>query len=155
SDTETQHSDADGPFGNLAELTDLLMNSKDVESCYALEWFRFAYGEGKTERDGEAYPSCQAKRFQAAATSGTTGSLKEIVAALAQSDWFLTRSGNPNPVTAVPESPQPSADSKHGAPVQQADAGPPDMTTPDGVTMELTVNNDWGMGYCHTYQLKN
>jgi cellulose 1,4-beta-cellobiosidase len=21
--------------------------------------------------------------------------------------------------------------------------------------MELTVNNDWGMGYCHTYQLKN
>lgn len=29
------------------------------------------------------------------------------------------------------------------------------MTTPDGVTMELTVNNDWGMGYCHTYQLRN
>jgi hypothetical protein len=152
-DREVQHSDADGPFANLAELTDQLMNSKDVESCYALEWFRFAYGEGKTERDGEAYPSCQAKRFQAA-INGTGGSLKEIVAALAQSDWFLTRSGNPNPVSAEPESMQPPADNTAGK-AAEADAGAPAMTTPDGVAMELTVDNDWGMGYCHTYQLRN
>ena len=24
-----------------------------------------------------------------------------------------------------------------------------------GLTMERTVNNDWGMGYCYTYQVKN
>src|SRR5262249_16780518 len=59
--------DADGDFVGTDGLIDKLEVSRTVERCYALEWFRFAYGEGKTERDGAAYPSCDAKAFQAAA----------------------------------------------------------------------------------------
>jgi cellulose 1,4-beta-cellobiosidase len=38
------------------------------------------------------------------------------------------------------------------------DAGVPTTMQPmaaDGITMERTVDNDWGAGYCYTYQLRN
>jgi len=149
------NTDADGAFMNSGELIDQLANSQDVQSCYALSWFRFAYGEGRTERDGDRYPSCQAKRFQAAiGGAGGGGSLREIVDALTQSDWFLTRSGGAaTPSTAEPEPERtlPSADPAQPAP----DAGATGMQAPVGLVVERTVDNDWGMGYCHTYQLKN
>ena len=148
------NTDADGPFANSGELIDLLANSQDVQSCYALSWFRFAYGEGKTERDGDQYPSCQAKRFQAAiGGAGGGGSLREIVEALTQSDWFLTRSGSTAPAATAPAEPErtlPNAD-----PAPAPDAGATGMQAPAGLLVERTVDNDWGMGYCHTYQLKN
>lgn len=150
-----KNTDADGPFANASELIDLLANSQDVQSCYALSWFRFAYGEGKTERDGDQYPSCHAKRFQAAISgSGGGGSLREIVSALTQSDWFLTRSGSAAPASTAepePERTAPSADPAQAAP----DAGATGMQAPAGLQIERTVDNDWGMGYCHTYHLTN
>ena len=142
------NTDADGPFANSDELIDLLANSRDVQRCYALEWFRFAYGEGKTERDGESYPSCQARRFQAAIDSANGGgSLGEIFAALTQSAWFLARSGQPEPVGAD----EPSHED--ALPSEQPAASDPQ--TPVGLQVERTVDNDWGMGYCNTYQLTN
>jgi len=148
------NSDADGPFSNSGELIDQLANSQDVQGCYALSWFRFAYGEGKTERDGDQYPSCQAKRFQAAiGGAGGGGSLREIVDALTQSDWFLTRSGSAAPASTAeqPERTPPSAEPAEAAP----SAGATGMQAPAGLQVERTVDNDWGVGYCHTYQLKN
>ncbi|HET8937850.1 MAG TPA: DUF1592 domain-containing protein [Polyangiales bacterium] len=150
-------SDADGPFMNSAQLIEQLANSQDVAGCYALQWFRFAYGEGKTERDSDAYPSCQAKSFQAA-MSGKGGSLREIVNALTQSDWFLTRSGSAAPAGATqPQVTQPPADMAKADPpaAMQAGAGTVDMQAQPGLQVERTVDNDWGMGYCYTYQLRN
>ncbi|MEY4577169.1 MAG: hypothetical protein RL701_1872 [Pseudomonadota bacterium] len=141
--------DADGAFSGTDGLIDKLVQSADVQRCYAIEWFRFGYGEGKTERDAPGYPSCQAKRFQAA-IARTSGSLSEIIDTLTQSDWFLTRTG-PDPST-VPVITEPDP-----APVP-TDAGVPTTMQPmaaDGITMERTVDNDWGAGYCYTYQLRN
>lgn len=152
-------SDADGAFADSDELIDLLVSSQDVRRCYALEWFRFAYGEGKTERDGEGYPSCQAKRFQdvVAATGGT---LPEIVHAFTDADWFFARGAGADVGGAVEEpaaeAGAPSDTDSTGAssePSSQAQA-PEEQASP-GLVVERTVENDWGMGYCYTYQLRN
>lgn len=148
-------SDADGPFADSAQLIEQLASSQDVQGCYALQWFRFAYGEGKTERDSDAYPSCQAKRFQAA-LSGSAGSLREIVHGLTQSDWFLTRSGSANPAAATQQDDvPPRADAAKPPAAMPTDAGTVDTQAPEGLQVERTVDNDWGMGYCYTYQLRN
>jgi hypothetical protein len=149
-------SDADGPFAGSAQLTDLLVNSQDVQRCYALEWFRFAYGEGKTERDSAAYPSCQAKRFQDI-VGATDGSLQQIVYALVRSDWFQNRLASPD--LGVADEPAQQSGVNSAAPSastpQAGDAGAPEMQAPAGLEVTLSVNNDWGMGYCKTYQLHN
>jgi hypothetical protein len=149
-------SDADGPFSSSSELIEQLANSADVQRCYALSWFRFAYGEGRTERDGDAYPSCHAKRFQAAMGSAAGGSLREMVNGLTQSDWFLTRSGDPNP-PSVAEPAEPSRDDAAGSnpATPPPGAATPDVQMPAGLVVQRTVENDWGLGYCYTYQLKN
>jgi hypothetical protein len=146
-------SDADGAFNGTDGLIDKLEVSQDVERCYALEWFRFAYGEGKTERDGAAYPSCQAKQFQTA-VSASSGSLSEILHLLTQADWFLTRAAPPagsvtveDPVVAPP---QPASN-----PAAVSGSMPALANVPPELQVERTVDNDWGMGYCYTYQLRN
>ena len=147
-------SDADGSFSGTEGLIDKLEASEDVQRCYALEWFRFAYGEGKTEREGAAYPSCQAKQFQNA-VSATGGSLTEIIQALALADWFTTRAAPPPGSVSVEEPvvapPQPAGMPAAGS----GSTTPPIANVPPELQVERTVDNDWGMGYCYTYQLRN
>lgn len=151
-------SDADGDFMGTDGLIDKLDASADVERCYALSWFRFAYGEGKTERDGAAFPSCQAKQFQSAAVA-TGGTLLELMHALTQADWFTVRA-SPPPGTVVsredaePVVPPPAA-SNPTAPAANGSSMPPAANVPAELQVMRTVDNDWGMGYCYTYQLKN
>ena len=147
--------DADGDFQGLEGLVSKLDASDAVRRCYALEWFRFAYGEGKTDRDGAAYPSCQAKRFQDV-VSQTPGSLSDIVTALTQSDWFTTRSGaDPSTIPAAtePAPPVPMTMSAAGSGAPIGAENPPGLAP--GLQLKRTVENDWGMGYCYTYQVAN
>jgi hypothetical protein len=142
--------DADGDFVGTDGLIDKLQVSQTMRGCYALEWFRFAYGEGKTERDGAAFPSCQAKSFQQVVAK-TSGSLVDIVTALVQSDWFMARTGAPSSSVVEANDPPPSA----AAPNPGVAATPSPTGTTPGVQVTKTVDNDWGMGYCYTYELKN
>ena len=150
-------SDADGSFMGTDGLIDKLDASADVQRCYALSWFRYAYGEGKTERDGVAFPSCQAKQFQTAAVA-TGGSLSGIVHALTQADWFTTRAAPPpgSVVTreeAEPVVPPPTATMATGPAAASGMSAVANV--PPELQVQRTVENDWGMGYCYTYQLKN
>jgi hypothetical protein len=145
--------DANGTFMGTDGLDDKLEASTAAQSCYALEWFRFAYGEGKTERDAAGYPSCQAKAFEAAVLK-TSGSLTDIITTLTQSDWFYARTGPQTPPAPPPAVDVPSA------PAGQTPAGGTSMSPmstglPAGLELMQTVNNDWNAGYCYTYQVTN
>jgi hypothetical protein len=157
--------DADGAFVGTDQLIDKLDVSADVRSCYALSWFRFAYGEGG---DAHSRPSCMGQRFQQASGSAD-GSLASIVSMLTQADWFYTRRAAPDTGSAqsAADAGVPNAvnDASVGAkpPMAASDAGKivsdasvdAGASLPAGLQMQLTVDNDWGQGYCRTYQLHN
>jgi hypothetical protein len=154
--------DVDGTFKDNAELIDKLAGSADVQRCYALEWFRFAFGEQNDT------PSCYAQRFQQA-ISGSDGTLTTILSTLTQSDWLLVRgpglqlaptsdAGMPNAAAADAGMPSPNAGAP--APKPASDAGPSDVDAstpmvPTALQVTITVDNDWGQGYCRTYDLHN
>jgi Protein of unknown function (DUF1592)/Protein of unknown function (DUF1588)/Protein of unknown function (DUF1587)/Protein of unknown function (DUF1595)/Cellulose binding domain/Protein of unknown function (DUF1585) len=135
---------SDAQFDGVSELIDVLDGSPDVEACYSLSWLRFAYG--LTERDESA---CVVERMQGMLSAGE-GSLASIFAALTQADQFYARSGDPTYV------PPPQTDQPNLEPGTSTTAGTPaDAEAQPGLDVQVTQNNDWGMGYCKTYSLKN
>jgi hypothetical protein len=155
--------DIDGTFKDNSALIDKLAGSEDVQRCYALEWFRFAFGEQSDT------PSCYAQRFQQA-ISGGDGSLTTILSTLTQSDWLLVR-GPGEQAAATSDAGTPALVAPAGMDAGTPNAGAPapvsttpttttpDAGTPTSVPMDLqvsiSVDNDWGQGYCRTYQLHN
>jgi hypothetical protein len=131
-----------GKFDGVNELIDMLDASPDVEDCYSLSWLRFAYGM-KEAAEG----ACVVDRMQGVLTD-SGGSLGAIFAALTQADQFYARTGDP---TYVP--PPPVADPEPSPGTPATGSGEAQMTP--GLAMEITQSNDWGGGYCKTYQLKN
>jgi len=158
---------SDGTFVGTDQLIDKLEASPETRDCYALQWFRFAFGF-----DDDA-SSCLADRIQAA-IGQSDGSLAAIAGILTQADAFFARDGAPAsagaPVMPATQPAQPATDpGKSDAAVAQSDAGAADAG-PDAVTdattdpatlvppeleLTITVNNDFGSGYCRTYQLRN
>jgi hypothetical protein len=159
----------DGKFVGTDELIDKLEASSDTHDCYALQWYRFVYGFSQTTN------RCLASRFQTAIGKGD-GSLPTILSILTQADSFLSREapldeGTVPPATD-PAAPSGGTDAGSGMP---ADAGKPDAATPDAgasaqdagtpdagapevppdLDVTLSIDNDFGNGYCRTYQLQN
>jgi Protein of unknown function (DUF1592)/Protein of unknown function (DUF1588)/Protein of unknown function (DUF1595)/Protein of unknown function (DUF1587)/Cellulose binding domain len=144
----------DGSFPGSEELIDGLAASADVRGCYAREWLRFAYG-----MEDDAQAGCIAKRVQED-YSGSDGSLGALIAILTEGEQLRFRrgSGATGAVTAVTA----DAGSKprtDAATTAVPDAGGPIQPVADAVTAGLTlsrvVDNDWGAGYCYTYEIKN
>jgi hypothetical protein len=78
-------SDVDGDFVGAVELAKKLAGSQDVQSCYAKQWFRYAYGRGETKGD-----SCTTDWLDTKfAESG--GNITELMVALTQTDAFFYR----------------------------------------------------------------
>jgi cellulase/cellobiase CelA1 len=142
---------SDGTFVGTDQLIDKLEASQDTHDCYALQWYRFVYGFS------EPTNRCLASRFQQAIAQGD-GSLTAILSMLTGSDSFLGReapsaadSVGPPPTEAapVPASGMPAADPRAALPDAGATAVPPELE------VTLSVDNDFGTGYCHTYELHN
>jgi hypothetical protein len=135
---------SNGSFDGVSQLIDKLDASPDVEACYSLSWLRFAYGLKES-----AESACVVESMQQALTD-SGGSVSAIFSALTQSEQFYARTGDPGyvPPPSAVEEPMPNAGN---SPPDDGDA----TGLPDGLDMQLTQNNDWGAGYCKTYQLKN
>jgi hypothetical protein len=77
--------DVDSPVKNAIELTQKLAESKQVQKCVTVDWFRYANGRGEVMGD-----SCSIVRAsQAFSASG--GNLRELVLSMTQTDAFLYR----------------------------------------------------------------
>ena len=81
-----------GPFNGPIELARRLANSRQVSDCVATQWFRYAMG--RIEGPDDACSLAQAQN----AFSQSSGSFKELLVALTQTDAFLYRT----PVGAEP-----------------------------------------------------
>lgn len=135
---------SDGQFDGVSQLVDLLDASPDVEQCYALSWLRFAYGLKESQES-----ACVVERMQKVLSDGD-GSLATIFSVLTQSDQFYARTGDP---TYVPPPATAEPDLAPGSPTSSG--APPDAQVQPGLDVSIAQNNDWGMGYCKTYSLKN
>jgi hypothetical protein len=79
---EVKSSDLEPPtFDGAVELTTRLAESAQAQACFALQWFRFAYG-----RDATADDACSLDLLSAVAANY---SMKELIVALTQTDAFL------------------------------------------------------------------
>ncbi len=136
----------DGKFDGVTQLIDQLDGSPDVQQCYSLSWVRFAYGLRETAGSAS---QCVIKRMQAA-LSDSAGSLGAIFSVLTEDEQFYNRTGDPKiapqldfATASIAPEPTPDAPATGGEP-----AAP-------GLDVQLAMSNDWGGGYCKTYQLKN
>lgn len=82
--------DVDGHFNGVSELAAKLSQSQQVASCYATQWFRFAYGRGESDADTCSLAALRT-RLQA-----SSGNIKELLVALTQTDAFLYRPAGGN-----------------------------------------------------------
>ncbi|HYJ07484.1 MAG TPA: DUF1585 domain-containing protein, partial [Polyangiaceae bacterium] len=82
---ELTGTDVDGTFTGAVELAARLAVSKRVQSCYATQWFRFAYGRGEDTGDTCSLATLTAR------LSSANGDIKELLVALTQTDAFLYR----------------------------------------------------------------
>jgi hypothetical protein len=73
--------DADGTFDGLTELSERLSGSEQVRACFALHWFRYAFGRDATEHD-----RCTLETMETILVE--SGSFRELVLSVVQSDAF-------------------------------------------------------------------
>jgi Protein of unknown function (DUF1592)/Protein of unknown function (DUF1588)/Protein of unknown function (DUF1587)/Protein of unknown function (DUF1595)/Cellulose binding domain/Protein of unknown function (DUF1585) len=133
---------SDGKFEGVTQLIDQLDGSPDVARCFSLSWLRFAYGLSES---GESL--CAVQRMQKE-LADDAGSLGAIVSVLTQSLSFYERTGDPaGPAQLMPIEVEPEATTPPPAP-GATEAQP-------GLDLQISMSNDWGGGYCKTYQLKN
>jgi hypothetical protein len=85
----------DGTFTGAVALAQRLAASPDVAECTALQMFRFALGRSEVLGAVDA-PNADACVLQAIAQRWTTrGSFADLIAAIVESDGFVTRAVNP------------------------------------------------------------
>jgi hypothetical protein len=82
---ELTGTDVDGAFTGAVGLAGKLATSKEVQSCYATQWFRFAYGRGENTSDACSLSTLTTR------LAGANGDIKELLVALTQTDAFLYR----------------------------------------------------------------
>ena len=138
----------DGMFDGAGGLIEKLAGSEDVRTCYARQWLRFAYG---TSEEGAA--KCLSEQVQKAYAQ-SDGSLAALIALLTEGEQLRYRvaavaTGEPPPVV---EDPPASADG--GMPGTVDPVEPESMLSKD-LQLKQTVDNDWGAGYCETYEVTN
>jgi hypothetical protein len=80
--------DTTGPFDGVAGLGAKLARSGEALACVGRQWFRFAQGRGEVADDACALAAL-------AATLRSSGSVREALVALTQTDAFLTRTATP------------------------------------------------------------
>jgi hypothetical protein len=72
------------PYNSAPELVKLMAASPTVQSCFATQWLRYAFGRGET-------PADQASLNAATSALASTGDVRELIVALAKSRTFTYR----------------------------------------------------------------
>lgn len=139
-------SDVKGDYADLHAMIDQLAQSKQVRGCYARSLLRYAYGLADDDR-GE----CLAEQSEHA-FAATDGTLASLIAVLTRPDLLLRRESMGESGGGAGEH---GDDAGTPKPVESGedDAGQPEPAR--DYELKLTVNNDWGAGYCHTYEIIN
>jgi hypothetical protein len=129
-------------FDGVAELASALSQSPEVERCFAVQWFRFAYGAAEDGPLACALADMQANFAQ------NGGSIRELLLSTTRSEHFVAREGGPEPpledVPVRDPSTLPGGSSDGGMPVTQSD-----------VKVESRTDSSWDTGACYTVTLTN
>lgn len=138
-----------GTFSGVAELAGALAKSPDAQSCFSLQWYRYAYGIDDTADD-----SCGAAKL-AADFQGAGLGLSALVLALVKADHFVKRVPDPDDGMAAP--PRPSADGGASVPPPppETDAGTASPVTSSNVTVDVHGQSSWATGYCNDVTVTN
>jgi hypothetical protein len=122
----------DGAFTGVDELQRKLAESPDVQSCFSMQWLRFAYGISGDDA------SCVAKtvtaRFQEDGLS-----IPELLVSLTQLPRFTSRTG------------------EAGLVVEKPTGGGETPNTPTSSNAQFTVTpqDNWQTGYCNNVKVTN
>jgi hypothetical protein len=150
----------DGAFSGTEELASVLAASSDVASCITRQWLRFAYGLQESSAT-----TCVTTPL-VDALQGEALTMSALVRATASSAHLRVRysvgdapvGGDPDPGNPMSASPDAGTDPDPGNPMSASpdasvDPDPDPPTGDQGLT--LANDNDYGSGYCHTYEVKN
>lgn len=74
-----------GPFDGVPELAALLAGSPELDSCMALQWFRYAYGRAETGDDAGTI------EYIAGQFAGSGHRILDLIVSLTQTEAFLYR----------------------------------------------------------------
>ncbi len=125
----------DGTFNGVEELQQKLGASVDVQSCFSMQWLRFAYG---TSGDDESCVSGQlSERFRAGGQS-----IPELLVSLTQLPRFTARLAEPG------TKPPGNGGSPNGG-------GTTVPAASGNVKVTMVPMDDWGSGYCTNVKVAN
>jgi hypothetical protein len=146
-----------GTFDGMDELAQLLAGSPEVESCYALQWSRFAVGSS----DNSELLCVQDELDKAFMAS--EGRLDSLVLALVGTRFFRERGGAPteDPGTGTTGGGSSGGETGSNNTTGSADTGDATtgggtgpMTSP-GIDAAFNVDSKWDAGECNTVTVTN
>ena len=80
------------PYRNATDLVRLLAASPSVQSCFATQWLRYAFGRAETPADRASLDATTA------AFTSSSGDIRELIVGLTKSRTFLYRTAAPGEV---------------------------------------------------------
>ncbi|MEM9488394.1 MAG: DUF1592 domain-containing protein [Myxococcota bacterium] len=141
-----QTASSDGTFNGVNELAEKLADSRDVQSCFARQWVRFAYGS----EDNDAM-ACTTAEIESAFLAGDLD-VTELIISIVRAPHFRTRVG-PAGEAGAPNDDEPAQPDDPGNPGNGGDGG--GDNPPDGLTVEVRNDSSWETGYCNTVIVSN
>jgi uncharacterized membrane protein YgcG len=139
-----------GAFDGTDELAAALAESPDVHACFALQWFRFAYGV-----EENASLSCAVDEV-AGELSASGLKVEELFIALTRSPHFTRRMSDGSEAGSSGGTGGGGTGGTGGAGGAGGAAGGPDPGTPTG-DLEVVRKNDtkWETGFCDSVTVTN
>jgi cellulase/cellobiase CelA1 len=137
----------DAEFDGVAQLSQVLAQSDEVKRCFALQWFRFAYGVAESDQLRCALAQMQDGFLR----SG--GKLDELLLSATRASIFQLRQAAPEDEGLPP----PDAGVRPDAGSYAPDAGVAGGTTPQNSGLSVSVHTDssWDAGHCDTVSVRN
>jgi len=145
----------DGTFNGPAELGARLAASADVHECFALQWFRFAYGV----READASSCTVSKLSQSFTEQGLD--LDALVVALTQAPHFTRRApdieltGTPIATDAGASTSDAGTPASDGGTSTDAGPPPPPPPPPSDLMVTETIRDPSAQGWCSDVIVKN
>jgi hypothetical protein len=129
----------DGTFTGTHELSSKLAASEEVQSCFALEWWRYAHGAEET-----AEQQCGVDKVSEA-FRGKGLRIDELILSIVLEQGFHTRVDDGTAAATAPPA---------GTPESDAGTSTPPPPTAD---LDVSVKTDsmWATGYCDTVTVTN
>ncbi|QRO00279.1 DUF1592 domain-containing protein [Archangium violaceum] len=130
--------DTDGTFNGVEELQQKLGASADVQSCFSMQWLRFAYGSSGDDE------SCVARQLTERFREGGQ-SIPELLVSLTQLPRFTERLAEPGTKPGGGGTPG------NGG----GGGGTTDPAASGNVKVTMVPMDDWGSGYCTNVKVTN